>query len=128
MLILIDEDLPRSLAEVLRLLNFEVEDVRDIGLRGKSDEAIFNYAQTIEAVIITGDLGFCDPNRFNLKAHAGIIILRIPNEVSVQTTKDIVYKLLSQIEHTDIAGRIIIIEPDRLRIKLKSKPLLFPEN
>ena len=37
---LIDEDMPRSLAEVLRTKGFEVLDERDCGLRGGSDDEI----------------------------------------------------------------------------------------
>jgi hypothetical protein len=38
---LIDEDLPRSTAKVLREAGFESIDVRDIGLRGAKDDVIY---------------------------------------------------------------------------------------
>lgn len=41
----------------------EVMDVRDVGLRGAKDDAVFAFAQSNEAVLVTGDLGFgniCD--------------------------------------------------------------------
>jgi len=41
---LIDEDMPRSTARVLNEKNYEAVDVRDCGLRGKSDEEVFAYA------------------------------------------------------------------------------------
>jgi hypothetical protein len=34
---LVDEDMPRSTARVLRGAGYEAEDVRDVGLRGHSD-------------------------------------------------------------------------------------------
>lgn len=34
---LVDEDLPRSLARLLRAESLDAEDVRDVGLRGKTD-------------------------------------------------------------------------------------------
>ena len=40
---LIDEDMPRSLAKVLRAKGFEVLDVRDCGLRGRSDDVTMKY-------------------------------------------------------------------------------------
>lgn len=49
MKIVIDEDLHRSLGEVLRKLGHEVFDVRDHGLRGKSDEDVFRFAQEKKA-------------------------------------------------------------------------------
>jgi predicted nuclease of predicted toxin-antitoxin system len=38
---LTDEDVPRSTARVLRDAGFDVVDVRDVGLRGKSDQEVF---------------------------------------------------------------------------------------
>jgi len=42
---LIDEDLPRSTAKVLRDRGYKVLDIRDCGLRGEVDEEIFNLAK-----------------------------------------------------------------------------------
>jgi len=53
----IDEDMPRSTSKVLIDRGFEVFDVRDCGLRGKSDKEIFEFAQKQGAVILTADLG-----------------------------------------------------------------------
>ncbi|MCQ3935583.1 MAG: hypothetical protein DPW18_00915 [Chloroflexi bacterium] len=37
-----DEDVPRSTARILRDASFDAVDVRDIGLRGKSDAEVFD--------------------------------------------------------------------------------------
>jgi len=37
---LTDEDVPRSTARILREAGFDATDVRDVGLRGKSDEEV----------------------------------------------------------------------------------------
>jgi predicted nuclease of predicted toxin-antitoxin system len=37
-----DEDIPRSTARVLRDAGFDAVDVRDVGLRGKSDQKYLN--------------------------------------------------------------------------------------
>ncbi len=42
--LVIDEDMPRSTAKILKAKGFEVLDVRDCSLRGKSDEEVFNFA------------------------------------------------------------------------------------
>jgi predicted nuclease of predicted toxin-antitoxin system len=46
---LVDENLPRSLAKVLRESGFDAVDVRDLGLRGKPDSEIFRAALAHEA-------------------------------------------------------------------------------
>ena len=42
---LIDEDLPRSLKSELIKRGYNAIDVRDVGLRGRSDDRIYKYAQ-----------------------------------------------------------------------------------
>jgi len=42
---LIDEDLPRSLKSELIKRGYNAIDVRDVGLRGQSDDKIYKYAQ-----------------------------------------------------------------------------------
>ncbi|MCI0551980.1 MAG: DUF5615 family PIN-like protein [Anaerolineae bacterium] len=39
-----DEDIPRSTARVLCDAGFDAVNVRDVGLRGKSDAEVFEYA------------------------------------------------------------------------------------
>jgi predicted nuclease of predicted toxin-antitoxin system len=81
---LVDEDMPRSSAVVLRQAGHIVEDVRDVGLRGHSDREVFAYAQAQKAVFITADKGFANILRFPPGSHAGIIVVRVPNEFPAQ--------------------------------------------
>ena len=57
---LIDEDLPRSMAVILRRYGHEAVDVRDIGLRGAKDPQIASCAQSEGLCLITGDFDFSD--------------------------------------------------------------------
>jgi len=41
---LLDADMPRSSAEVIRSFGYDVEDVRDIGLGSAKDREIIEYA------------------------------------------------------------------------------------
>jgi len=41
---LVDEDLPRSTSRLLEKRGVEVLDVRDCGLKGKSDQEVFRFA------------------------------------------------------------------------------------
>jgi len=113
----IDEDLPRSFGTVIESLGFEVFDVRDIGLRGKSDEDIFNFAVKNKAVLFSADLGFSNVLSFPLGSHSGIVILRFPNEISIETTNEISKKLLSKFSEEDFEGNLIIISPSGVRIR-----------
>ena len=113
----IDEDLPRSFGTVIKSLGFEVFDVRDIGLRGKSDEDIFNFAGENKAVLFSADLGFSNVLSFPLGSHNGIVVLRFPNEMSTDTTNETSKKLLSKFSKEDFNGNLIIISPRGIRIR-----------
>jgi predicted nuclease of predicted toxin-antitoxin system len=45
--------MPRSSAKLIRSLGYDVEDVRDIGLRGAKDEEIIKYALKTNRIIAT---------------------------------------------------------------------------
>lgn len=114
-----DEDLHRSLGAILKELGFEVLDIRDYGLRGKSDEDIFNFAQQKEAILFSGDLGFANILKFPLGRHHGIVILRFPNEMQTEMINQIVARLLRKIPEADFAGNLVIISPSSIRLKRK---------
>lgn len=117
MKIVIDEDLHRSLGEVLRKLGHEVFDVRDHGLRGKSDEDVFHFAQQKVAVLFSGDLGFSNIFQFPLGSHAGIVILRFPNEMPTPMINVAVLATLSLISEDDFTGNLVVISPGKVRVR-----------
>lgn len=116
---LIDEDMPRSTAKILRARGFEVLDVRDCGLRGKSDDEIFQYAQREKAVILTEDIGFGNLLPFPIGTHVGIVIARFPNETFTSELNSQITKALDNFTDADLKGNLIILEPGKIRIRRK---------
>ncbi|MBI2621167.1 MAG: DUF5615 family PIN-like protein [Candidatus Levybacteria bacterium] len=114
---LIDEDLHKSLANVLSNLGFNVFDVRDHGLRGKADIEIFKFAKGNKAVLFSADLGFSNILNFPLGSHSGIVILRFPNELSTGYINKAVKSALSKLRKNDYSGNLIIISLSGIRIK-----------
>ena len=57
---LIDADLPRRTAGLLKTYGHEPVDVRDVGLGGASDEQVAAYARANRMCLLTGDFGFAD--------------------------------------------------------------------
>lgn len=113
----IDEDLHRSLAGTLEAFGFKVIDIRDYGLRGKSDDEVYTFAQRHKAVLFSGDLDFSSVLRFKLGSHYGICILRFPNELSTDRINSQVKVLLKKLEPEDYRGNLIILSPGKLRIR-----------
>jgi len=118
-LFLIDEDMNRSVAKVLEELGHQVRDVRDEGLRGRSDEEVFKFAQSQRAVILTADLGFGDTSRFPLGSHHGIVVARFPNELSTAKLNVELAKSLKGLTDQDLKGNLIVLSPGRVRIMRK---------
>lgn len=113
----IDEDLQRSLKNILSELGFTVYDIRDYGLRGHSDDKIFQFAQKRRAVLFSADLGFSNTLRFPLGIHNGIVVLRFPNELSTSSMNEMVKESLTQLELKDYNGNLLIVSPGKLRIR-----------
>ena len=61
---LLDADMPRSSAKLIRSLGYNIEDVRDIGLRRAKDEEIVKYALKNNRIIITRNVGFGSTLRY----------------------------------------------------------------
>jgi predicted nuclease of predicted toxin-antitoxin system len=114
---LIDEDISRSTAQIIKKKGFEVLDARDCGLKGKSDEEIFKFAQKKKAVILTGDMGFGNLLRFPVGSHAGIVIAHFPNEMPTSEINRQIIVAFDSLTENDFKGNLIIIEPGRVRIR-----------
>jgi predicted nuclease of predicted toxin-antitoxin system len=114
---LIDEDMPRSTAGELRQAGYEVADVRDVGLRGHSDEDIFAYAQAQESVLITADKDYSDIRRFPPGTHQGIMVVRVPDVLPTKTINHELLQALANLSSEDVNGNIVIVELGRVRIR-----------
>ena len=114
---LIDEDMHRSIKGVLEAAGFQALDVRDCGLRGKSDKEVFDFAQKSGAVILTGDVGFGNIYRFPLGMHHGIVVAHYPNELSTFEMNKQIFQALEGLTEKDFARNLIILEPGKIRIR-----------
>lgn len=112
----IDEDLPCSTAKELTKADHNALDVRDVGLRGHSDEEIFSYVKGHKAILLSADLGFANIVRFSLNLDIGIMVIRFPNEISTEKLNKELLKSLSKLKDKDIYGSFTIVEPGKVRI------------
>ena len=92
-------------------------DVRDAGLAGAPDSRILEYALRQNLAIITADLGFASLLTYPLDSHRGIVVARLPQEMSVTTLNKRIAEALKGIAKEDIAGALVIIEPERIRLR-----------
>lgn len=114
---LVDEDLPRSMAERLRLAGHVAVHVREVGLVGYSDQSLFFYAGRERLTIVTADKGFANIHAYPLGTHAGLIVFRYPTTVSMRQLTGDLLRWLKGLSERSLHGLLVIMEPGRIRVR-----------
>ncbi|MFQ5507112.1 MAG: DUF5615 family PIN-like protein [Planctomycetota bacterium] len=96
------------------------EDVRDIGLRGATDDRVLAYARAEDLVIISRDLGFANTLTIPLGSHAGIVVCRLPNQVTAATVTERVVEALADLATDDLHGNLLVVEMGRVQLRRSS--------
>jgi predicted nuclease of predicted toxin-antitoxin system len=118
---LIDANLPRPTADLVRRFGHEVRDVRDIGLGDALDEIIAAYAKNNAICLLTGDFDFADVRDYPPDEYSGIVVLALPDNANREFILWLVEAFLKQQEILDLLpGRLAIV--DRAKIRLRPKP------
>ena len=116
----LDENLPHSLINVLTSAGHDTDSVADEGLTGADDQTVFVSARNAGRLLVTLDRGFGDIRRYEPGTHAGIVVLRLPDE-SAAAVVGAIRRLMAQHSLEDLFGAIAIVEPARLRIRRGSE-------
>ncbi|MGA2059187.1 MAG: DUF5615 family PIN-like protein [Thermoguttaceae bacterium] len=115
---LVDADLPRPTAEVIRLNGHKARDVRDLGLGSAPDKDIATYAKINGLCLITGDFDFADIRDYPPENYAGLVVLGLPEK----TNREFILRLIvAFLKHPEIIsklpGHLAIVEPGRIRLR-----------
>ena len=114
---LVDEDLPRSLARALSIAGMEAVHVIDAGMRGRPDADVLAGASRSGRALVTADLDFSNLLEYPLGSHAGIVVVRFPNEAPVGTVNAAVVDALRTVADEELPGSLVIVEPGRVRLR-----------
>lgn len=112
----LDENLPRSLVGILLSAGHDTDSVAAEGLTGADDQTVFASAQDAGRLLVTLDRGFGDIRRYEPGTHAGIVVLRLPDESAAAVVR-VLRRVMVQHDLADLSGTIAIVEPARLRIR-----------
>lgn len=115
--ILVDEDMPRPTADLLRSLDIDAFDVREIGLKGATDQEIFKYAQKKRMIIISRDKEFSSIVKYPLGTHSGIIVARLPYTFVRSQILSIIKEFFIDVEKSKLPNNLTILEVEKYRIK-----------
>jgi len=82
---------------------------------GATDEELFRACADEQRVLVTLDLDFATPLRFDPVGASGIAVLRVPDLPGLPSIIACVRRLAAQLDAADIAGRLWIVDPKRVR-------------
>ena len=114
---LIDENISPQTTPFLRALGLDVSDVREVGLRGQSDEAVYKYAKDNKLILITFDLEF-SYLYLSRKDLAGLIVLRVHPQTleNLHSTLKRFFEVVA-LKNINLLGTIAVVEVSRFRFK-----------
>lgn len=113
--LLIDANLPRSLAGRLRAAGADVLDLRESHLADATDEAVYELARVEGRVLVTLDArDFSNMLRFPPGPTAGIVVVRMPWN-RIQTVMIRISEIFEAHPSEFFIGRLVVVEPSRIR-------------
>jgi len=112
----LDENLSRHLKTALISAGHETSTAADESLPGKPDTDVAAAAKSENMILFTLDVAFADLRRFPTGEHPGIVLFR-PIRVGPTTVNRFVLDFVASQDLDSIAGRIVVVEPDRIRIR-----------
>jgi len=121
---LVDANLPRAILPVLQGAGHIVEFAKDAGLGTAPDAQIATRAQSTDAVLVTRDMDFSNTRDYPPHLYSGIIVLRVPDDMIAADIAAVMNRFMVQLPSIgDLAGRLVILEKDRFRIRPGLSPL-----
>ncbi len=117
----VDENLGSIHVQLLRTHGYAADHVRDEGLRGSRDEALWVQVQAEGRFFITLDLDFSDVHRFPLGSHAGILLLH-PRTPGPGAALALLQRILSERRLDSLSGCLVVVNEQRTRIRRPHSP------
>jgi predicted nuclease of predicted toxin-antitoxin system len=111
----LDENFDLRLIPLLAEEGHDVDCVRDEGLSGKPDEAIYDVCRSVGRILVTLDLDFTNPLRFPPAPTEGIIVVR-PLRPTLPMIRSTLASALQELRSNSLKGKLWIVEPRRIRV------------
>ena len=115
-LVKIDEDLPRQVADLVADRGYNAATVVGQGWNGMSDDELWPRVQDEGRWLITADKGFADLRTHPAGSHAGVILLRAPEE-SRRAYLELAAIALDRLKLDDLTGAVVLVTYRSVRIR-----------
>jgi predicted nuclease of predicted toxin-antitoxin system len=120
MRIKLDENMPLSLAALLRSAGHNVSTVPEENLSGEGDPLVLETAIKEGRLLMTFDVDFGDIRAYPVGSHAGVVVFRLHDQrwavLKEPAERLLVSGLLERIEQG-----IAIVDENRIRVRSKSR-------
>jgi predicted nuclease of predicted toxin-antitoxin system len=110
---LLDENMPKRVAHILRAAGYPAARVLEVGLRAQPDSFVFAYARSRRLIIITRDADYLDAARFR-PPHAGILVLKFPSGASIADLSTALMAALDSLLGENLADRTYLLDASAL--------------
>ena len=115
MKIKLDENLGNRGADILRAAGHDVTTVVEEGLSSASDDKLIEVCRSERRCLVTLDLDFGNPLRFDPSRYSGIAVLRLPPKFMVGDLFDTIRTLAVGFADSTIEGKLWIVQRGRIR-------------
>ena len=112
----LDENLPVSSAAILAKAGHDVDTVADEALVGAPDPDVVAAATAAGRILISLDRGLGDIRAYPPGSHAGIVVLRLPDQ-SAATASKTISELAALTNLEGLAGAVAVLQRGLLRIR-----------
>jgi predicted nuclease of predicted toxin-antitoxin system len=111
----LDENLGARGRDALIGAGFDVETVAQERLTGASDRRVLEVATAEGRALVTLDLDFANPVRYPPRTHAGVIVLRLPEPITLGKVDDCLRLVVELAAKRAVAGRLWVADLVRVR-------------
>jgi len=112
----LDENLPQELADDLVRLGHDTDTVVAEMLSGAEDAVVVRASRSAGGILLTLDKGIASLLRYPVEEHSGVVLFR-PEALGRGEVLSFVRSRLSLILEMDLAGRLTVVGPKRIRIR-----------